>query len=286
MHGGCKWTFLVSGLQGQVIEHPLDDWSKLNSLRWPDPEAGIPTESGPIISWGRIEAMVRSARERDYPVIIGMPHGFLFQRLYYLRGFRNLMLDFIKKPSSLYELIDRLTEYYLELVRKAVRLNPDIIAFGDDLGTQDRLTVSPRAFREFILPAYKRIFGFVRSAGVHVYLHSDGHIMEIMDDLIGAGISVINPQVRVNGLDNLKAYKGRVCIDADVDRQVVLPFGTPRDVEEHIREIVLELGSRKGGLGLIAGVYPDVPLQNIEALCQAMEKYMCYYSRTNAKNGS
>ncbi|MCD6510524.1 MAG: hypothetical protein J7L11_09085 [Thermoprotei archaeon] len=98
-----------------------------------------------------------------------------------------MMLDFIRKPSPLYELIDHLTDYYLELVRKALRLNPDIIAFGDDLGVQDRLTVSPKAFREFIIPAYKRIFRFVRSAGVHVYLHSDGHIMEIMDDLIGAG---------------------------------------------------------------------------------------------------
>ncbi|MCD6510523.1 MAG: hypothetical protein J7L11_09080 [Thermoprotei archaeon] len=56
---------------------------------------------------------------------------------------------------------------------------------------------------------------------------------------------MINPQVRINRLDNLKAYKGRVCIDADVDRRVVLPFGTPHDVEEHIKEIVLELGSKE-----------------------------------------
>ncbi len=107
-----------------------------------------------------------------------------------------------------------LKDFYLELVRRAVKLRPDMIYFGDDLGNQDRMPFSPRVFREVLFPAYREIFGFVRR-------HQ----------------------------------------------------GTPREIDAYVRETILELGSKRGGLMFTAGVYPDVPLRNIDALASAFEKY-------------
>ena len=91
-------------------------------------------------------------------------------------------------------------------------------------------------------------------------------------------MSVINPQVRANGLDALaQVCKGRVCVDLDLDRQM-FPFGTPADIDAHVREAVETLGSPEGGLWLKAEVGPDVPLENVEAICQALETYRGYYS--------
>jgi uroporphyrinogen-III decarboxylase len=140
------------------------------------------------------------------------------------------------------------------------------------------MPISEKKFRKFIFPSYRRIFQRVRSSGARVYLHSDGHIMEVVDDLIEAGVSVINLQDRVNGVENIeKKIKGRVCIDLDVDRQRLLPFGTREEIEQKIREYIVRLGSKRGGLMLTAGIYPDVPLENVDALCNAIEKYMNYY---------
>ena len=50
-------------------------------------------------------------------------------------------------------------------------------------------------------------------------------------------------------------------------------MGSPREIDAYVRDMILELGSRKGGLMFIAGVYPDVPLRNIDALASAFEKY-------------
>ncbi len=70
------------------------------------------------------------------------------------------------------------------------------------------------------------MFGAAREHGVHVFLHSDGHILEIAEDLVKAGVSILNPQDLVNGVENIKnKLKGRVCIDIDIDRQKVVPFG-------------------------------------------------------------
>jgi len=105
------------------------------------------------------------------------------------------------------------------------------------------------------------------------------YIMEIAEDLIKAGVTILNLQDRVNGIDNIaKVCKEKVCVDLDIDRQALLPFGTSEEIENHIKEAVIKLGSKKGGLMLKADCYPDVPLANIEALCQALEKYQRYYS--------
>jgi len=89
---------------------------------------------------------------------------------------------------------------------------------------------------------------------------------------------VLNPQVGANGLDNLvRECKGKVCVNLDLDRQK-FPFWKPEDIDAHVRECVEKLGSPEGGLWLLAECAPDVPLENIEAICNALERYRTYYS--------
>ncbi len=244
---GCVWKNIRGGLDAIVVHHPLSSWDAFESYTPPEPGEGL-------------------------------PHGFMFQRLYYLRGFENLMMDFVDEPPQLHRLIDMVLSYNLAVVRKWVARKPKMVHFGDDLGMQDRLPMSPEHFRKYLKPCYAQIFGMCRDAGIHVYFHSDGHILEVIDDLIECGVTVINPQIRANTLDGLvEVCKGKVCVNLDLDRQL-FPFCTPKDIDEHIREAVAKLGSKQGGLMLVAECEPDVPLENIEAICQALEKYMFYYS--------
>ena len=270
---GCLWHFTVKGYQGQVVKHPLDDWSKFKDYEFPDPENGLPTESGPPIPWEKVFEGMEKAREEGRLVVAGMPHGFFFQRLYYLRGFNNLLKDFIRKPPQLYELIDKLVEYNLQLVKKLLTFKHiDLFSFGDDLGTQNRMPISPKTFREFIYPAYKKIFGLVKEKGILVRLHTDGHIVEVMDQLLESGVDILNIQDRVNGLENLVKIKGKVCIDLDIDRQKLIPYGTPTEIKYYIRELVRKLALKKGGLMFYAEVHPPTPLENIKALAEALEE--------------
>jgi len=242
---GCVWKNISGGLDALVVEHPLSDWSKLDTF--------VPPTSG------------------------GMPHGFMYMRLYYLRGFENLMIDFAEDPPELHKLIDMVLNYNMAEVEKMLANKPNMVGFGDDLGNQTSLPMSPEHFRKYLKPCYAKIFGACRDAGAHVYLHSDGHILEIIDDLIECGVTVINPQIRANTLDGLvKTCKGKVAVNLDLDRQL-FPFCTPEEIDEHVKEAVVKLGSKEGGLMLTAECEPDVPLENIEAVCQALEKYRLYY---------
>ena len=117
----------------------------------------------------------------------------------------------------------------------------------------------------------------MRDAGHYIYMHTDGHIYEIIPDLVECGVNIINPQIRANGLGNLaRVCKGKVCVSLDLDRQM-FPFCRPSDMDPHVREAVEALGSPKGGLMLLAEVDDGVPLENIDALATALEKYRSYY---------
>ncbi|MEM2960150.1 MAG: uroporphyrinogen decarboxylase family protein [Candidatus Bathyarchaeia archaeon] len=274
---GCTWSFNIEGYQGQVVKHPLERWENFKDYKFPDPEEGLPSEgSDKLTPWSVVFENIEKMRLKINLVNVHLMHGLLFQRLYYLRGFTNLMKDFVQRPPQIYELIEKLTDYILRLVDNLLKLGSiDVVYIGDDLGTQTRMPISPAAFREFIYPSYRRIFKRIRESGVHVYFHSDGHIIEVLDQLIDAGVSILNMQDRVNGLENIKSLcKGKICVDVDVDRQRLVPFGGAQEIKCHIKRIVEELSMKEGGLMIESEVHPPTPLENIEAIIEAMESYM------------
>ena len=212
----------------------------------------------------------------------GFPHGFMFLRLADLRGFEEVMIDFAEEPPELQNADRHRAAVQPAPGRPAAqkaRRQAEIVYFGDDLGMQTSLPMSPREVAQ--IPEallYQQIYRPFREAGHTVYMHTDGHILEIIPDLIDAGVKVVNPQSRANGIDGLaRVCKGKVCVDLDLDRQL-FPFASPSEIDAHVREAVEMLGSPEGGLWLKAEMNYEVPLENIEAVCAALERYRTYYS--------
>jgi len=239
---GCVWENVAPGLEGIVVESPLTNREDVWTFEPPPPGAGL-------------------------------PHGFMFMRLYYLRGFENLMVDFAEDAPELHVLIDKVLDYNVGELERLLEKRPWMMHFGDDLGMQDRLPISPAQFRKYMVPCYRRLFSMCHDVGARVYFHSDGCIVDVIPDLIECGVDVINPQIRANTLERLvQTCKGKVCVDLDLDRQL-FPYATPEEIDAHIRDVIDALALPEGGLMLIAECDPDVPLENIEAICTALEKY-------------
>ena len=272
---GVVWKAEIDGLAGLVLKPPLEDWATLDSWRPPDP-LGL-ADSGPA-DWEARRRDAEATRAREEVVVGGVPHGFMLMRLWYLRGFENLMMDLATDDPHLPQLIDMLVEHNLALVNQWLQIGVDEMDFPEDLGTQDRSIISPRLFHKYVTPAYSRVVAPIKQAGVLVHQHSDGYVMELIDDFVESGRDIINLQDLCNGIQNIKEHlKGRVCIDLDIDRQKIVPFGTREEIRALIEEEVRELGSPQGGLTLICGIYPPTPPENVEALCEALEEFYRYW---------
>ena len=191
-----------------------------------------------------------------------------------------MLFDMADGQPKLFALLEMLEHFNAGLVRNYINwVGVEWLGFAEDLGMQMGPMLSPQQFRKYIKPSYQRLLKTAREAGCIVHVHADGDLRVLMDDLLDCGVDVINLQDLVNGVDWIKEHlKGKVCIDLDIDRQHVTVHGTPAQIDALLREEVEKLGSEQGGLMMIYGLYPGVPLENIEALMDAMEQYATYYA--------
>lgn len=268
---GTVWKNIADGMDAIPVEEkaPLKEWSAMAEYQPPPPDVN---DWGDRIDWEGMPNRFERTKEGGGLAIGGLDHGFMYMRLYYLRGFTNLMMDIASGEPRLEALIEMVAGRNRTLVERYVEAGVEMVWAGDDLGMQTALPVSPDHWRRYVKPAYMHIFQPCRDNHIPVYLHSDGHIVEIIPDLVECGITVINPQIRANGLEEIaRVAKGRVAVNLDLDRQL-FPFATPGQIHEHVRQAVEVLGSSEGGLMLHAECEPDVPLENIEAILQALEE--------------
>lgn len=264
---GCEWYNAHDGVLGQVVTHPLTDWDALGSLVVPDP--------GAQENWDAIRAGFEKQRAEGRLVAGAMSvvNSGLFDRLQFLRGLENLFIDFATGPPQLDALIEILLDYNMNAIGKWLDIGVDQLWFHGDIGSQNGLMMSPEAFRKYLKPAYMKMFHTCRAAGAHVHYSSDGNLLEIVDDLVECGVTSHDPQVGACGIDAIAAtYNGKMCAMVDIDEQI-LPFCTPADIDDQVREIVAKVGSPEGGLMLYACPSADVPLANIEAICTAWERH-------------
>lgn len=273
---GSVWETRVDGMVGAVRKHALEKWDSLEGFSAPDP--GLWDGMLPI-NWEEVRRRKGRSAEDGSLFALWLTHGHTFLRLQDLRGYENLTYDMADEDPRLWELIGIVEEFNVALVKRYLQYEPDMIGIPEDLGTQVGPLLSPSMFRKYIKPSYLKITDPVKERGILVHEHSDGCILDLIDDLVEVGGDVINLQDLVNGLDNIREHvKGRLAIDLDIDRQHVTVHGSPKDIDDHIHEAVTKLGSPEGGFSMCYQPWPPTPIENIRAVFDAFEKYCTHFS--------
>lgn len=272
---GCLWETTMDGIVGTVTKHPLADWSQYEAYKIPDPSKCMGIGS---VDWEKEEQRIRKIQEKGDLAFVGLRHGHTFLQICDIRGYEEVIFDMQDEEPLLLELLNQIVAFNSYIINKYLNMGVDIISIAEDLGMQQGPMLSPDNFRRYILPCYLRMIEPIRKKGTLIHMHSDGDIRSLAADLMEGGVDILNLQDMVNGISWIKEnVKGKVCIDLDIDRQKITPFGTPEDIDRLILEEVRELGSPQGGLMMVYGLYPGVPLANVKAVMDAMEKYAFYY---------
>ena len=273
---GCTWETTMEGMTGTVTRHPLSDLEKVKTHPFPNPE--ICMGIGPI-NWENEKKRIEKMKAAGIFTSGGLRHGHTFLQLTDLCGYQNLTYFMEDEEPELDVLIEKITDFNVEIIRRYLEIGVEMIKIPEDLGMQSGPMISVKNFRKYIKPAYQKMMQMVRDAGRIVHMHSDGDIRSLAFDIIEGGCQVLNLQDLVNGIDWIKErFRGKMCVELDIDRQNVTVFGTPKDIDEMIRYEVESLGSPDGGLMMVFGLYPGTPKENVVAVMDAMEKYATYFS--------
>jgi uroporphyrinogen decarboxylase len=262
---GTVWYSEVLGVCGIPIEWPIKEIEEAEAYRWPaDFSAGPP--KGRQYSGHMLGLDGRWYARGGWITF--------FEQLQQLRGMENFLVDLALAPAALERLMDRMLEFDLAWVDRWTKLGYEGIHFADDWGGQESLLIDPAAWRRLFKPRYRELFKRVKDAGMDVWFHSDGRINEIMGDLVEIGVDVLNCQIAVIGHDWLtRNFRGKVAFRTDIDRQWVMPFGTPAMVREEVQRTLEACGTPSGGVIACGEIGPDVPLENIRAMYGAFREF-------------
>ncbi|MCM8816773.1 MAG: uroporphyrinogen decarboxylase [Candidatus Omnitrophica bacterium] len=198
----------------------------------------------------------------------------LFERAWTMAGMENLLMAMVVDKKFIHKLFDRIMEYNLKILEKFCNFDVDGVMFGDDWGQQTGLIMGPHLWREFIEPRIKQMYGFAKSKGKYVFIHSCGKVDELFPSLIEAGLDVFNPfQPEVMDVFEMKKRFGsQLSFYGGISTQKLLPYGTVQETRDQVRRLLDEIG--KNG-GYIAAPSHSIPfgakVENIAAMIEVLQ---------------
>lgn len=263
---GTRWGHAEGGVGATSTGYPLADWSQLDDYlahRFPDPRAP-----------GRLDPAAAAIREHGRSrYCMGVNVLTIFERLHNLRGMQEVLMDLYTNEAEIRRLLERMTEYHLELIRYWAEIGADAMFLGDDWGSQRSMLISAPMWRRLFRPHYARLFDETHRCGMDVIYHSCGNVMDIIPDLIDIGADVLDPiqPVAMDAREIARRFGGKIAFYGGINTQELARY-TPQQAKDEVRRLIDTLGKPFGNAYMIGPanvLTPEVPLANIVALCEA-----------------
>lgn len=203
--------------------------------------------------------------------------GHMYEDSWQIRGYEQFLMDMLSNPEWAEFILDRITERNIANSRAAARAGVDLLITGDDVANQRTLMFKVDHWRHFIKSRWAKVYAAAREIkpDIEIWYHSDGNIIDIIDELIEIGVTILNPiQPECMNVDEVKKRFGdRVVLDGTIGTQTTMPFGSADDVRKTISENTAKLNT-DGGL-IVSPTHvlePEVPMENIKAFFDTLRE--------------
>jgi uroporphyrinogen decarboxylase len=150
----------------------------------------------------------------------------------------------------------------------------DVVCFGEDLGNQGGIMISPKRYDSLFAPFMKELFALAHKHNAKAMMHSCGSCRDLLPRLIDLGLDILEvvqvDAAKMNIVDLHREFYRKVCFCGSMSVQSTLPFGSREDV---IREVELRKQLfQEGGLVIAAthAIQVGTPLENILAMYEAI----------------
>jgi uroporphyrinogen decarboxylase len=218
---------------------------------------------------------IEELKDRKY---VHVKTGGPYLRTSNLRGPKQWLIDLVQDREFARKLAMKVTDHITSVGLEAVRryeLYDTSVWFYDDMGSNHGPMFSPKIFRQVFLPCYRKMCAAYRQAGVsRIGLHCDGNVEPLLDMLVDAGISILNPVEPKAGMDVVqlrRRYGKRLAFSGGLDNAFILPRGDKDEIRNHVMH-VLEAGQDGG---LIIGTHsigPDISVETYDYLHKLIRK--------------
>jgi len=221
-----------------------------------------------------VDKFFKEYEKEGYAIIIPQYYA-IFEKTWLLMGYEEFLINCYENKQFIKILLDKITDYRVEMAKKIVEYNITCGHTGDDFGVQNGPMMSLELWRELFKPRLKKIWAVYKERDIPVVHHSCGDCRLFINDMIEIGLDVLHPvQASAMPIDELKRdFGGKLTFFGGIDCQDILTKGTPDDVRRNVNDTVSILG-KDGGLILSPiNIMDNVPIENLRALIEAVNLY-------------
>lgn len=256
-----------------ISHHPLADAGIADLDDYPFPDGGDTTR------FTGVRDMTSRLREgTSYAISTGIG-GVVYEICWYMRGLERWFIDMLEKPVFCEALLEKILKFWIDYFdgfMSEVGDLIDIVMIGDDLAGQYGPLFSPDFYRRIIKPRQKKLVQHIRSlTDAKIWYHTCGSCIDLIPELLDNGIDILNPiQISADNMDPVelkKQYGDKIVFwGGGCDSQRVLPFASPEEIKQHVRQNV-EAFKTGGGyvFNNVHNIQADVPPENIVAIYDA-----------------
>jgi uroporphyrinogen decarboxylase len=270
------------GLYFDWVEFPIKETSMmaLDRYQWPRPDP-----PGHIYE---LKSQAKNLFENtDYALVgSGVIGGGIFEQPARTMGLENFLVALLTDPKFADRFMEQVTEIYIESCNTyldQIGKYLQVFTYWDDVNSQDGWLISPDIYRKMIKPKQRRLVEAIKKkTDAKLYYHGCGAAFDLIPDLIEIGFDIINPvQVSAAGMETqrLKKTYGEDIVfwGGGIDTQKVLPFGTPAEVAEEVKQRIDDLAPQGGFVfAAVHNIQADVPPENIVATFETALEYGKY----------
>ncbi len=263
-----------------ISYHPLAEADLENLKDYPFPKGNDPTRFTEVR-----QRALEIRNETPYAICTGIG-GVVYEYCWYMRGLEQWFTDMLENPAFCEALLGHMLQFWLDYYTgfmKEVGDLVDVVMIGDDITGQKGPLFWPEFYRNVVKPRQKRLVQHIRSlTTAKIWYHTCGSCVAFIRDLIDNGVDILNPvQISADGMDPrlLKAHFGRQIVfwGGGIDSQHVLPFASPQEVREHVRQNIQALKPDGGYVfNNVHNIQYGVPPENIVALFDAAHDFGMY----------
>jgi len=240
---------------------------KINSIKdidnydWPDPE------------------------KEDYSVFLeaesSLPEGMkilatggkIFTASWMLSGFDNFCISTIENSKLIKRLINKVGEIQFRLFKKIIGFNcVGAFAVVDDIAYTEGLMISSKILRKYLFPWYKKMGKLCNKINMPFIFHSDGRILDVIDDLLECGFNAIHP-IEPKAMDIIEIYekyKKAPCLLGNIEVDTLIR-GEPIDIKKLVSERLNSIA--KDGFyacGSSNSITKKMPISNIDEMVKTV----------------
>lgn len=246
------------------IIHTLEDWEAYVGR-------GMPGIDPALYASDTVEK-----KDAERYVVLSVWRTF-YERMYMLMGMEALWMEIALEEELFLRMLEDLRDFTIRCIEQAARAGADAVFLADDWGMQDRLQISPDAFRKHFKPAYGAMIETAHGLGLDVWMHSCGNITSIIGDFIDIRLDVLG-QLQAGALDLEaigKAYGGEITFFGGIDVQHNLVHGDRASIRAEVAVLMRIFSAEKGRYMICPSntIMPETPVENVWHLFEAIREY-------------